>query len=447
MNTKLKKRIASLFLPLLIVLALPFGISFSQAIVLSTLIFTLTVWTFNLFSKAYTSFILIVIFIIFGNTPVERILFFPLSSDFFLILLAFLFSDGVIKSGLIQKLIKPYINLFVTSALKFLFLIVFLTTIMIFIIPQPFARLIFISILLNEVMTDLEFEKKKKGLFLFSTYIISMFTNNFFVKGDIVLNKALIQISGISISESQWIEYFFVPTFAMLVLTLIIFLFLYKNDIKIEKTSNKITREYFNTSEKWSLFLISIVFVLWSLEGVLKIPGVFIILLGVFILYIRRFLKFQDLKNIDWGLMVFLTATFAIGPAMSGSGIANILFGYITPLFPNTMSFFLLLAIVLSTIVIHMFLGSLVTTLSVVIPGLAIITSGVIPELPMALLVFVAIFAHFILPFHNVILVIGEGYGFFDSKPVIRFGFVATFITLIGIFFFFIPWWRFIGVL
>ncbi len=78
-------------------------------------------------------------------------------------------------------------------------------------------------------MTDLDFENNKKGLFLFATYVISMFTNNFFVKGDIVLNKALIQISGISISESQWIKYFFVPTFAMLLLTLFAFLLLYKD--------------------------------------------------------------------------------------------------------------------------------------------------------------------------------------------------------------------------
>lgn len=222
MNTKSKKRIASLFIPILIILILPFGITLPQAMVLSGLVFTLTAWTFNLFSKTFTSFVMIFIFIIFANTPIEKILMFPLSSDFFLILLSFLFSDGVIKSGLIQKLIKPYIHKFITSAIKFLFLIVFLTIIMIFIIPQPFARIIFISILLNEVMIDLGFENKKKGLFLFATYIISMFTNNLFLKGDIILNNALVQISGVAITEYQWTSYFFVPTFAMLLLTLLV---------------------------------------------------------------------------------------------------------------------------------------------------------------------------------------------------------------------------------
>ncbi len=447
MSSKFKKRIASLFFPILIILALPFGISLNQAIVLGSLVFTLTAWTFNLFSKAYTSLIMIVIFIIFGSTPMERILMFPLSSDFFLILLSFLFSDGVIKSGLIQKLIKPYVHKFTTSSLKFLFSIVFLTIIMIFIIPQPFARIIFISILLNEVMSDLGFESKKKSLFLFATYIISMFTNNLFLKGDIILNNALIQISGIPISELEWTIYFFVPTFAMLLLSLSAFLFLYKNDIKIEKITKEKMSGKFDKSEKWNLSLISIVFLLWSLEGIFQIPGVLIILLGVLILYIRGFLDFQDLKNVDWGLMIFLTATFAIGPTMTGSGIADILFGYIAPIFPDTMSFYLLLAIVFSSIAIHMFLGSLITTLSVVIPGLAIITAGIIPALPLALLVHISILTHFILPFHNIILVVGEGYGFFDSKAVVQFGFITTLITLIGILLFFLPWWRFIGVL
>lgn len=447
MDVKLKKRIGSLLLPLLIILTLPFSISFNQSLVLGSLVFTLTAWTFNLFNKAYTSFIMILMFLIFGNTPMERILMFPLSADFFLILLSFLFSDGVVNSGLIQKLIKPYIHRFIRSSISFLLLIIFLTITMIFIIPQPFARIIFISILLNEVMGDLNFDKKKKSLFLLATYIISMFTNNLFLKGDIVLNNALIQISGIPISELEWISYFFVPTFAMLILSVLSFQFFYRDALKIEKTTNKTKPATFNSSERLSLFLISIVFLLWSLEGILKIPGVLIILVGVIILYIRGFLKFNDLKNVDWGLMVFLTATFAIGPVMSGSGIADILFAYITPIFPDTMSLYLLLAIVLSSIVIHMFLGSLVTTLSVVIPGLAIITAGAIPILPMALLVYIAILSHFILPFHNVILVIGEGYGFFDSKPVVQFGFISTFITLIGIVLFFIPWWRFIGLL
>lgn len=446
MKIIVKKRIASFVLPLLIILTLPFGMSLSQALVLGSLIFTLTSWTFNLFRKNYVSFFMIMIFLVFSNTPAQKILSFPLSADFFLILLAFLFSDGIIKSGLLQKLLKPYIGSFLTSPAKFFLFLVFLTSIMIFIIPQPFARIIFLSILLTEVMSELDFTKKDISLYLFATYIISMFTNNFFIKGNLVLNKALIQISGISVTESQWMYYFFVPTLALLLLTMLTFSLFYRKDLTSHKNSNLRIPQVYDKSEKWNLFLISIVFVLWSLEGTCGIPGIFIILFGVIILYIRGFLTFKDLKNIDWGLMLFLTSTFAIGPAMSGSGIAGILFGYITPLFPSTMSFYLLLAIVFSAIIIHMFLGSLVTTFSVVIPGLAIITSTIIPNLTMTLLVFVSIFIHSMLPFHNVLLVIGEGYGFFDSRRVLSFGLLTLLLTLVGILFFFLPWWSFIGL-
>ena len=200
--------------------------------------------------------------------------------------------------------------------------------------------------------------------------------------------------------------------------------------------------------EDWlNLSIVGATILIWALEKYHPIPSAGVILIGTLLLFGRRILSIKDLKAIEWQLMVFLTATFSIGAAMTGSGVAGIIFGRLSVIFPQDFSILMILAVVAAAMVIHMMLGSVVTTMSVAIPGIAIATSGIMPEIALPLLVFISIVAHFFLPFHNVHLVIGEGYGFFSSDTVTGFGIYMTFVTIVSILVFYLPWWRIVGIL
>lgn len=96
---------------------------------------------------------------------------------------------------------------------------------------------------------------------------------------------------------------------------------------------------------------------------------------------------------------------------------------------------------------LHMLLGSSITTLSIVIPLLIQLTEGIINPIVLSLLVYVAINIHFILPFHNITIMVGAGNNYYSNKTSIRYGIVLTLLVFVVIFGFYIPWWKFLNLL
>src|SRR5699024_5760272 len=146
-------------------------------------------------------------------------------------------------------------------------------------------------------------------------------------------------------------------------------------------------------------------------------------------------------------VLVFLTAAFSIGTVMEGSGIADKIFGGLSRYLPESFSYTFVLVVMLSTMVLHMALGSSVTTMSVAIPSfISIAGEGIDPTIIM-FLVFTSIVTQYLLPFHDVLLAVGEGNNYFGNKVVFRYGLYCTVLTFISVFLFFIPWWKFIGLI
>jgi hypothetical protein len=91
----MKNTIKTLIAPLLIILIRPIGLNLNQSIVLATLILTITWWSTGVVDKLYASIFMLVMFSIFGQTPILRIFAFPLSETFVLIVLSYIFSQGI----------------------------------------------------------------------------------------------------------------------------------------------------------------------------------------------------------------------------------------------------------------------------------------------------------------------------------------------------------------
>lgn len=448
MKKRTRNLILSFIVPILVLIIQPFGLTLSQSVILSSLILTLSLWVNKAFDKTLVSIFLLAIFLTFGNTPYERVLFFPLSNDFWLIILSFLFSQGIVNSKLANKLFKPYIGFFATTPLKLMLTTIVLALIMIAAIPQPFSRLIIISMIFREYFLSMDIKEDLRKILSFSVIMIIFIVNGTVLKGDIIFNRALVNIAESGITELEWMKYMTVPTLVFLTVTVSAFLLRFKNElrgynpVKEGKPDISMTMD-----DKINLGILVVTLILWATEGLHPIGGVYIILLGTLLMLFKGLISFKDIKYIEWRLLIFLTATFSIGATMSGSGTAGVLFGKLEPVFPNEMGLSLILAIVLSTMLIHMVLGSLVTTTSVVIPGLFILTKGTIPLEIMMFLVYISIFSHYLLPFHSVGLVVGEGSKFFDDRIVFKFGLVMTIITVLSPLLIYLPWWKLVGIL
>ena len=65
-----KKAISILVLPLLILIFRPLNIDLNQAIILSSLMITIISWVIGKPNKIISSIFLLIMFILFGNTPI-----------------------------------------------------------------------------------------------------------------------------------------------------------------------------------------------------------------------------------------------------------------------------------------------------------------------------------------------------------------------------------------
>lgn len=443
------KLLLSCVVPGLIVLIRPFGITLTQSIVLATLILTIIWWVSNIVNKTIASIFMLIVFSIFGSTPLERIFQFPLSTNFVLIVFSFIFSEGIMNSGLTEKLIEPILQKVSNSIVKLLLSILALNIALIFIIPQPFSRIIILGMILNQFFLRREFDESLSQIFLFYTFSLSAIVNMMFLRGDIILNNALITIAQIEVSEMLWIKIMLVPTLIFIFLYCVMFYIVFKKELSFYKYSEDhcTKTEKLTKRDYISLAIILLVVLLWATEPLHGISSTFVILLGTGLMAIFRLISFKDLKSVNIGLLLFITAAFSIGVVMNNSGIASIIFSPLSKLLPTNFSITYILIVMGVSVLMHMILGSNITTMSVMIPSLMLIANGVAPSVILAFIIYISVCAHYILPFHNVIVLIGNGKGLYDSKVVAKYGVPLTALLAVSIIGIYFSWWKIINII
>jgi len=446
----MKNIIKTLIVPLLIILIRPLGLSLNQSIVLASLILTISWWTVGVVKKSYASLFLLGMFTIFGNTPLTQIFNFPLSEIFIIIIFAYIFSQGISNSKLAQKLLEPYLYKYGNSYIKLMVIILILQFLMIFIIPQPFSRIIILSIIIREFFKGINLNQKTQSTLMFWLHTSSVFINMTMIKGDLILNNALLSIANIEMAEATWIQYMMLPAFVFYIVSAVGFVLTFKKDLdqynQCEK-SLKVKSESLSKKDKINVFIIAVTVVLWATETIHGIPGTGVVILGTAAMFVNKLLKMEDLKCIDVNLLMFLTAAFSIGRVMSYSGTSDVIFSNLTSSFPGEFNLIYIFMIVLISMALHMILGSNVTTLSVVLPGVLLISRGIVNPVTVMFITYVAVCAHYLLPFHSVIILIGNGNKLFSSKKTMKFSPVLTLIVVFSIFLIYRTWWMLIGVL
>lgn len=429
-----------------ILLLRPFGMSPHQGTVTAALILAIIWWITKLVDRTAVSIILLAVFCIFGDTPFTGVFTFPLSETFLLIILSFLFSEGVKNSGLLNRLLLPLLSRWATSVNRLLCSMLLVNFAMIFIIPQPFSRIILVAVIYDCFFSQIGLPSDQRRPLMLCLHISAILVNMSFLRGDIILNNALPTISGIPLSEWEWMYCMAVPSLIFAALGTAAFRLVFRHELQVFPVVSPIQQRPWTKIELRNLTVLLAVILLWATEDIHGISGTVIVLAGTAAMIPMRLLKVPDLKCIDVKLLIFLTAAFSIGPVLKSSGAASVIFSQFAGLFPPVFSPVYLLIILLVTMFMHMLLGSSITTMSVVIPSLMVIGEGVIPAEVLLFTVYIVASGHILLPFHNVITMIGEGRGYFQGKELLRYGAIMTIPVLLFVLTVFAGWWRLLGI-
>jgi di/tricarboxylate transporter len=226
---------------------------------------------------------------------------------------------------------------------------------------------------------------------------------------------------------------------------LLIFRDTFKNYEALAKEHTYMSKPKMDQRNKRDLIIILFMLIVWATEEFHGVGGTYVVVISTFLMIPLKLVGKKDIQAINYHLLIFLTAAFSIGPVMTFSGLADIIFSKFTGLFPTSFSLVYAFVILAVAVVLHLILGSNVTTMSVVIPGLMTVSSGIVSPIIVIFLIFVAICGHFILPFHNVLLLLGNGSGYYDNKPVIKYGLFLFPVMLLSVFFIFLPWWQYMS--
>lgn len=449
MDKKLLPVAASLIPGLLIAGLRPLGLTSFQAIVLAAIVTVILWWIVKIVDRTVASVILLAVFCLSGQVPLRTVFSFPISENFWLIVFSFLFSQGIANSGLADKLLLPILERWANTSGKVVLSMLLLIAVMVPIIPQPFSRIIIISLIYARFFDRLGLEPDLKASFMFGIYSFSIGINMLFLRGDIILNTALLAIGDVSMGEETWMKYMTVPGLVLVALSALLFAFVFRKELRRFPAAVRPTREKIRLSGREKLWLSFVVLtvVFWALEDVHGLSGTYIVIGASVLMVPLGLLKLpEDLKTVNLKLLVFLTAAFSIGGTLKACGAAAVLFAPFASLLPDHFSPLYAMIVVLSSMALHMLLGSNITTLSVVVP--ALMSLSVVPQQEvLLLLIYIAVCGHFLLPFHSVLLLLGEGNDYFSSKVTLSYGVPATGLILLAVPTVFLGWWAMMGLL
>ena len=435
--------------PLLIIWMQPLGLDFRQSLLTAALLLTVTWWSSGIIAKIPASIFLLLSFVLLKAAPMTTIFSFPLSESFFQIVLTYVFSKGIVNSGLIEKIIEPRLFRWCKSPVKVMAAIVVLYLLTIYIIPQPLARLIIITNIMDAFLKETNLPDDTKSVLMFAAFAFYTMVNLALLDADIIMNSAAVAFGGYPITNLDWAKYMFVPTVAYGVIIFAVFVILFQRELLGKTVKAKRVQDMvapITGKEKQVLVVIGVTVLFWMTSSLHGISPVLVTAAGIVALFLGKVIQPKDFLAVDISTLLFLTAAFSIGGAMKASGVADRIFGFISFVFPENFGVVYLLVITLVAMLMHMILGSNITTLSVVTPGLLVLSQGLLSPQMLVYILVVTVSFHAILPFHNVAIMIGSSKGYYPTGYVSKLGLVITPIVFLAIAAIYYPWWWLLGL-
>lgn len=443
------KLLASLAAPLCILLFRPLGLDLRQSAVLAGVLLTITWWSANIVKKIPASLFLLLVFALFSGAGLPKVFAFPLSDTFPMLVVTYLFSQAIANAGILESLIEPLLCRFVRTPLRCLLAIIITFFLMIYVIPQPLARLIIVGTVFRCFLDKADLPVQTRSVLMYGVYLFYAVVNMSSKDADMIMNHVAAAFSETEITNTLWMRDMLLPTALTCGLIAVLFLFLFRGDLKGRRIAVPVRKDppAFSRRQKLASAIIGAAVLLWMTSGLHGLDSTLVTLVAVVLLFAVGVLRRKDFGAIDVTTLVFLTAAFSIGGVMQACGAADKVFSLFRNVFPPALSLRYLLTMIAICMVLHLILGSNTTTLSVVVPGLILLCGRQVPQPVIVYAAILSVSFHAILPVHSVAMMIGASDGHFPPGYVTRFGLPATLLVYVVAAAVYIPYWHILGLL
>lgn len=434
------------------------GIEPAGQMCLALTLMTVVWWATQVAQSGYVGGIYLMALVIFKVAEPALVFKSWIGPTMFLIIGAYLIAGAVKDSGLGERIAYAFINKFVRSYKGIIISIFVLTFIMSVLIPHPWPRAFLIMSVMAVVIQSAKMPKEDAVKIGFTVFAASVPVSLIFLTGDSTINPLAVANSGEALGWLGWFKVMGVPAIVASILTLILILILFKPTQEVHINLDEIHEKQkalgpLSNLEKRTAVWLVIAIVLWATDS---IHGINIgwITLGVAMCMSMPVVG-EVLTAKSWGqvpvhVLIFLTSAMAIGSVGGETGMNAWLADTILPSTVPSNLFVLAAFIAVISMVIHMFMGSVIAVMGVAIPALMAFTSPMgISPLATALFVYTAVASHYILPFHHLNMLVGQGEenGKYTQKECIRLGIPLIAVVFIVTVLVEVPWWKIIGLL
>ncbi len=432
------------------------GVEGRKALALTLM--TVTFWAFQVAHSGFVAGLFLMLLIILGVSTPKVVLNPLVGSSTFLIIGAYLLAAAVRSSCLGERIAYAIMLRFVSSYRSLILAIFLLSFVLSLLIPHAWPRsFLMMSVMLVMIRTAGigKQDAKQIGFAVFaSTVPISMI----FLTGASVTNPLALHYAQVNLGWFGWLKVMGLPALLTSVLTLGLFLLIFRQNEPIHFDTVAIRRLYkelgpLSVKEKRILIWLGIAIIGWFTDSIHGIDiGWITFLIAVLMSFplIGEVLEGHHWKEVPLNIILYIAAAIAIGTVGSETGMSAFIAGSLLPTTVPTNPYILALVVTTFTLLVHMALGSVLSGMGVTIPALLAFTSvlGNVNPLVISLWAYTVVGSHFILPFHhtNVLVGVGEENGLYCQKETMRLGFpliaVVYFITVLVQ----TSWWQLLGV-
>ena len=356
---------------------------------------------------------------------------------------AYLIAGAVKDSGLGQRIAYAFMLKFVKSAKSLILSIFALTFVLALLIPHPFPRAFLILAVVSVIAESAGYGEDDRGKLGFLIFAAAVPCSMFFMTGDSTLNPLVASYGangGAAIGFVDWFIYMSVPMVVATLCTIVLALALFKPSKELVYGREDVLAKQAALGKLSEKEIRTIVWLVIAIALWLTVSGDYLawvtLVIGVLMAMpvIGEVLTPASWSSVDIKTLMFLTAAMAIGSVGGATGMNAWIADVVLPSTVPANPYLFALLVCALTMIIHMFMGSVMAGLGICVPAFLTFVQGTsVTPIAVALIVFTAINLHYILPFHNLAILVGEGKdaGGYTSKEAMKMGIPMTVVTFL----------------
>lgn len=453
-NSKIIGLIAGIAVAVFIYLLPLEGLSPQGQMTLALTIMTIIFWAANVAQSGFIAALFCALVLLTGTAPAEVVFSGWVKSTFWMVIASFLFAAAVKNSGLAARAANAITIKFVKDWKSIIFTVLLLQLVLSLFIPNMFPRCFLIFAIVKSICSIAGMNKRDTVVLGFSVFCIATPAMMVFLTGESALNLMILGFANATMGWGEWFIQMGIPSLVSSLITTLLFLLLFKpsGEFNLDKTSiiaRQAEMGKLTAAEKKMLVWLVIMIVFWLTDKFHHLDisyGTMFFAMVMTLPATGKLITPKDWSEVPLNLLLFLTGAMAIGAVGSATGMNAWIAQTVMPASISSNPFVIAAFVSIITIVLHMFLGSLVTVMSIAVPILLSFTAGMdINPICVVLFAYNAMVLHYLFPFHQLTLTAGFEPAGFGNKECLRMGIPLTLVVFLINCLICVPWWTFTG--